>query len=173
MRERRILDIAQRSALLTQGWDSELRGFSVFHLFRWPVHKRPRHRTSVFEILWRGAGPSDTGPARVLGRSPPGLVLVEDVAICPMLLEAARRIGLFLTTCLLTLGAPTAHQAAFASGDVNRVMTAASAARRRVGRILFSLVPLLSESFHWEPSFHLGIFWQPFRLLGEFNGTSF
>jgi hypothetical protein len=42
----------------------------------------------------------------------------------PMLLEAARRIGLFLTTCLLTLGAPTAHQAAFASGDVNRVMTA-------------------------------------------------
>jgi hypothetical protein len=79
-----------------------------------------------------------------------------------MLLEAARRIGLFLTTCLLTLGAPTAHQAAFASGDVNRVMTAASAARRRVGRILFSLVPLRLKVSVWEPSFHLGIFWQNF-----------
>jgi hypothetical protein len=35
------------------------------------------------------------------------------------------------------------------------------------------LVPLRLKVSVWEPSFHLGIFWQPFRLLGDFNGTSF
>jgi|SRR5258705_13257744 len=60
LRERRILDIAQRSALLTQGWDSELRGFSVFHLFAGLRTNGRATRQAFSKINWRGAGPSDT-----------------------------------------------------------------------------------------------------------------